>query len=210
MKPYPGAGVGPRSRDKDDPLTAPRISFEFFPPRTEEQQLILESTWQKLAPLRPEYLSVTFGAGGSTLEATRETVAALDFDGEVPARLWLAVGDAGSEFREAAEDAGGVGVEATRVALDGDLRGRLGRERLDDGPQDAPEVARVPQRRGTAADVDAGQGWGDDGRAAALTGDDKAQPVLFFCLQDCWMSWNAAKRALEEEHNMVLGKNYEL
>jgi methylenetetrahydrofolate reductase (NADPH) len=56
---------------------AANISFEFFPPRTEEQKLILESTWQKLAPLRPDYLSVTFGAGGSTLDATRETVEAL-------------------------------------------------------------------------------------------------------------------------------------
>ena len=42
--------------------TGPNFSFEFFPPRTEEQKLILESTWQKLAPLRPDYLSVTFGA----------------------------------------------------------------------------------------------------------------------------------------------------
>ena len=32
----------------------------------------------------------------------------------------------------------------------------------------------------------------------ALTGGDKARPVLFFCLADCWMSWNAAKRAREE------------
>jgi len=62
----------------------PRISFEFFPPRTEEQRLILESTWQKLAPLRPDYLSVTFGAGGSTLDATRETVAALAKETDVP------------------------------------------------------------------------------------------------------------------------------
>lgn len=31
-----------------------------------------------------------------------------------------------------------------------------------------------------------------------LTGGDKAKPVLFFCLADCWMSWNAAKRAREE------------
>lgn len=53
------------------------ISFEFFPPRTAEQKLILESTLQKLAPLNPAYLSVTFGAGGSTLDATRETVEAL-------------------------------------------------------------------------------------------------------------------------------------
>jgi methylenetetrahydrofolate reductase (NADPH) len=65
-------------------LVKPRISFEFFPPRTAEQQLILESTWQKLAPLNPDYLSVTFGAGGSTLEATRETVEALAAETEVP------------------------------------------------------------------------------------------------------------------------------
>ena len=61
-----------------------KISFEFFPPRTEEQRLILESTWQKLAPLRPDYLSVTFGAGGSTLDATRETVTALAAGTDVP------------------------------------------------------------------------------------------------------------------------------
>ena len=65
-------------------MKAPRISFEFFPPRTVEQQQVLETTWQKLAPLRPEYLSVTFGAGGSTLEATRETVEALSASTDVP------------------------------------------------------------------------------------------------------------------------------
>jgi len=58
-------------------MAAPDISFEFFPPRNDEQKLILESTWQKLAPLKPHYLSVTFGAGGSTLAATRETVKSL-------------------------------------------------------------------------------------------------------------------------------------
>ena len=63
---------------------ASNISFEFFPPRTEEQKLVLESTWQKLAPLGPDYLSVTFGAGGSTLEATRETVEALAASAGVP------------------------------------------------------------------------------------------------------------------------------
>ncbi len=50
------------------------ISFEFFPPRSGEQKLILESTWQKLARLNPRYLSVTFGAGGSALDATLQTV----------------------------------------------------------------------------------------------------------------------------------------
>ena len=65
-------------------MTAPAISFEFFPPRTVEQALILESTWQKLSHLHPAYLSVTFGAGGSTLDATRETVEALIRDSGVP------------------------------------------------------------------------------------------------------------------------------
>lgn len=50
------------------------ISFEFFPPRSSEQKLILESTWQKLSRLKPRYLSVTFGAGGSALDATLSTV----------------------------------------------------------------------------------------------------------------------------------------
>ncbi len=50
------------------------ISFEFFPPRSGEQKLILESTWQKLSRLNPRYLSVTFGAGGSALDATLQTV----------------------------------------------------------------------------------------------------------------------------------------
>lgn len=65
-------------------MSAPKISFEFFPPRTDEQKLILESTWQKLATLKPRYLSVTFGAGGSMLDATRETVNALIQQSGVP------------------------------------------------------------------------------------------------------------------------------
>jgi methylenetetrahydrofolate reductase (NADPH) len=53
------------------------ISFEFFPPRSNAQKLVLESTWQKLSRLNPRYLSVTFGAGGSTLDATLDTVSDL-------------------------------------------------------------------------------------------------------------------------------------
>ncbi len=64
--------------------TTPRISFEFFPPRTEQQKAALDATWRELAPLRPDYLSVTFGAGGSTLDATRETVLGLSGETDVP------------------------------------------------------------------------------------------------------------------------------
>lgn len=62
----------------------PNISFEFFPPRTEAQKAVLDATWRELAPLEPEYLSVTFGAGGSTLESTRETVLDLAAQTSVP------------------------------------------------------------------------------------------------------------------------------
>lgn len=40
-------------------------------------------------------------------------------------------------------------------------------------------------------------------RLAQLSGGDKARPLVFFCLRDCWMSWNAAKRALEMGYSDV-------
>lgn len=50
------------------------ISFEFFPPKTDEQRGQLDRSAVRLAKLQPEYVSVTFGAGGSTLSYTPETV----------------------------------------------------------------------------------------------------------------------------------------
>lgn len=52
----------------------PAISFEFFPPKTDEQREQLERCAQRLKTHAPEYVSVTFGAGGSTLSYTPETV----------------------------------------------------------------------------------------------------------------------------------------
>ena len=52
------------------------VSFEFFPPRSDEAEARLSVTRQKLAALNPEYFSVTFGAGGSTRSLTLETVLA--------------------------------------------------------------------------------------------------------------------------------------
>lgn len=50
------------------------VSFEFFPPKTDEQRATLERTVGKLKAYSPEFVSVTFGAGGSTLSYTPETV----------------------------------------------------------------------------------------------------------------------------------------
>ena len=50
------------------------VSFEFYPPKTDEQRAQLDRTAEKLKAHSPEYVSCTFGAGGSTLSYTSETV----------------------------------------------------------------------------------------------------------------------------------------
>jgi methylenetetrahydrofolate reductase (NADPH) len=60
------------SRDGYHPI---RVSIEFFPPKTEEMEKILWGSIERLAPLQPSFVSVTYGAGGSTRERTHNTVA---------------------------------------------------------------------------------------------------------------------------------------
>jgi len=55
--------------------TGPTFSFEFFPPKTDAAQLSLLETITQLEPLQPSFVSITYGAGGSTRERTRELVA---------------------------------------------------------------------------------------------------------------------------------------
>lgn len=58
-------------------MTAPAISFEFFPPQNLEASFRLWDTVQVLAPLAPRFVSVTYGAGGTTRDLTRDAVATL-------------------------------------------------------------------------------------------------------------------------------------
>ncbi len=65
------------SRASRSRLADIRVSFEFFPPKTAEMESALWDSISRLAPLEPSFVSVTYGAGGSTRERTHATLARL-------------------------------------------------------------------------------------------------------------------------------------
>lgn len=65
------------------------VSFEFFPPRTEAMAETLWASVAELAPLGPRFVSVTYGAGGSTRERTHATVARIQAETKVPVAAHL-------------------------------------------------------------------------------------------------------------------------
>jgi methylenetetrahydrofolate reductase (NADPH) len=65
------------------------VSFEFFPPKTEKMAEVLWSSIETLAPLRPQFVSVTYGAGGSTRERTHATVERIVRETDLPAAAHL-------------------------------------------------------------------------------------------------------------------------
>jgi methylenetetrahydrofolate reductase (NADPH) len=62
------------ANDRTAAQKRPAISFEFFPPKSEEMERSLWETITRLAPLAPNFVSVTYGAGGSTRERTHSTI----------------------------------------------------------------------------------------------------------------------------------------
>ena len=103
-----------------------RVSFEFFPPKTEEMEKNLWESVGRLAPLSPNFVSVTYGAGGSTRERTHRTVTRMLAETTLrPAAHLTCVDASRDEVDEVIRDYTAIGVNHI-VALRGDPPGGAG------------------------------------------------------------------------------------
>jgi methylenetetrahydrofolate reductase (NADPH) len=96
------------------------VSFEFFPPQTPEGLTKLAATSRQLSALKPEYFSVTFGAGGSTRERTLEAVQFLRNEGFNAAPHLSCIGSTRENIRAILDTYKQLGINRI-VALRGDL-----------------------------------------------------------------------------------------
>lgn len=104
-----------------DLLAAGRtFSFEFFPPKTDAAQLTLGRTIAELEPLAPSFVSVTYGAGGSTRDRTREVVTWVRKETRItPMAHLTCVGHTRAEIARILDDYSAAGIENI-LALGGD------------------------------------------------------------------------------------------
>ena len=96
------------------------VSFEFFPPKTEKAEASLWQTVDRLQPLDPAFVSVTYGAGGSTRSRTHDIVRRITHERGMRAAAHLTcVGASREEVEEVARDYWAAGIKHI-VALRGD------------------------------------------------------------------------------------------
>jgi methylenetetrahydrofolate reductase (NADPH) len=131
MSPDTGADTNPISNiaAAEFPARAPqrlRASFEFFPPKTEAMERSLWEAVGRLAPLRPTFFSVTYGAGGSTRQRTHDTVVRLKKEtGIDPAAHLTCVAATRGEIDDVAQAYWDAGIRHI-VALRGDPPAGMG------------------------------------------------------------------------------------
>jgi methylenetetrahydrofolate reductase (NADPH) len=149
----PLASFAPRGLLSADPVGdfdggPPRVSFDFFPPKTPEMEERLWAVIKRLEPLAPRFVSVTYGAGGSTRERTHATVRRIRQEtGLEPAAHLTCVAATRDEIDNVARDYWEAGIRHI-VALRGDPPG---------GPTaDAGDYAPHPGGYAYAADLVAG------------------------------------------------------
>ena len=105
--------------------TPPLVSFEFSPPRNEVMEETLWNSIERLAPLAPEFVSVTYGAGGSTRERTHDTVRRIQSETHLKAAAHLTcVAACKGEIDEVARQYWDSGIRHI-VALRGDPPGGI-------------------------------------------------------------------------------------
>jgi methylenetetrahydrofolate reductase (NADPH) len=126
-------------------MNAPRVSFEFFPPKTPEAEASLWKTVERLAPLNPEFVSITYGADGSTRERTHQVIESLLTKTNLkPVPHLTCVGAPQEEIDSIADEYWNMGVRQI-VALRGD-------------PEGGAEADYVPHPHGYAYASDLVQG----------------------------------------------------
>ncbi len=155
-------------------MTTPRISFEFFPPQTLDASFRLWETVQMLAPLNPDFVSVTYGAGGTTRDLTHDAVQTIhkNYGLNVAAHL-TCVNATRQETLDIAESYAKAGVTEI-VALRGDApKGATAFEAHPEGFADSCElitaladtgkfklrVGAYPESHPEAADQQANVDW---------------------------------------------------
>jgi methylenetetrahydrofolate reductase (NADPH) len=135
----------PRASRFQHPERRIRVSFEFFPPKTEEMEKTLWEAVARLAPLAPSFVSVTYGAGGSTRERTHATVKRIIAETALaPAAHLTCVAATRAEVDGVVQSYVAAGVRHI-VALRGDPVGGVGER-----------YAPHPMGYGNAADLVAG------------------------------------------------------
>lgn len=168
------AQVGNTAKHAEDAMITPNISFEFFPPQSLDASFRLWETVRQLAPLNPNFVSVTYGAGGTTRELTHDAVGTIHkhYGLNVAAHL-TCVEASRDETLAIAKSYADVGVKEI-VALRGDAP--KGADRFtarEDGFADSVEliealagtgdfhirVGAYPDPHPEAADLDADVAW---------------------------------------------------
>ena len=143
--------LGPVARAGSN-RNAVNVSFEFFPPKSDEAEANLWSAIRRLEPLNPAFVSVTYGAGGSTRERTHRTVQRIISETALrPAAHLTCVEASRDEVDEVIEGYKAIGVDHI-VALRGDPPGGDGiggaYAPRADGYANATELSRAISRVG--------------------------------------------------------------
>ena len=138
----PTTALGPVARAGVGGTPRPNVSFEFSPPKTPEAEVSLWEAIRRLEPLDPTFVSVTYGAGGSTRDRTHRTVLRMLKETTLkPAAHLTCVEASRAEVDEVVQDYWDAGIRHV-VALRGDPPGQIGGVYVprEDGYRNATEL----------------------------------------------------------------------